>query len=162
MTASRAPARSPLRRLQRAGPEIALALIVVLAAVSLWQAWDLVEHMRDEARQTSQIYGRVIAALGDPASEISQLLEIAGEPTQGTAGYVTALNMTTNKIDWQVEWPASVGACRSGVLSTAGGVVFAASWGDATRGSPTTSWCASACRRGASTRASSRQPTSCS
>jgi quinohemoprotein ethanol dehydrogenase len=64
------------------------------------------------------------------------LLEIAGEPTTGTAGYVTALNMTTNKIDWQVEWPASVGACRSGVLSTAGGVVFAASWGDATRGSP--------------------------
>jgi glucose dehydrogenase len=61
------------------------------------------------------------------------LLGIEGEPTAGTVGYLTALNMSTNKVDWQVPLPVSVGSCRSGVLSTAGGVVFAGSYGDITR-----------------------------
>jgi glucose dehydrogenase len=51
-------------------------------------------------------------------------------PTSGVSGYVSALNVTTNKLDWQNVWIASgQGTCFSGVLSTAGGLVFTGSMG---------------------------------
>ena len=53
--------------------------------------------------------------------------------------WLTALNMSTNTIDWQVKWTAdNQGACYSGQIATAGGLVFTASRGDSTRGSPAT------------------------
>jgi signal transduction histidine kinase len=52
--------------LRRAAPEIVLGLVIVLVAISLWQAWALMNHLREEARQASQIYARVIPALADP------------------------------------------------------------------------------------------------
>ncbi|MBI4502953.1 MAG: HAMP domain-containing histidine kinase [Gemmatimonadetes bacterium] len=79
MTASHPRARSALRRLKGAGPEISLALIVVLAAVSVWQAWRLVQHMRADARETSQVYGRIIAALREPEISGDLLLQIAND-----------------------------------------------------------------------------------
>ena len=42
--------------------------------------------------------------------------------------------MSTNKMDWQVEWDNTKGQCRSGAVPTAGGLVFAASQGDGQRG----------------------------
>jgi len=49
-------------------------------------------------------------------------------PAAGESGTVSALNMTTNKLDWQVQYQANQdGACYSGVLSTASGLVFTAS-----------------------------------
>jgi hypothetical protein len=77
VTASRPPARSALRRLQRAGPEISLALIFLLAGVSVWQAAKLAGHLREDARQASQIYGRVIAALANPVDDASLLFQIS-------------------------------------------------------------------------------------
>jgi PQQ-dependent dehydrogenase (methanol/ethanol family) len=51
-------------------------------------------------------------------------------PTGGVAGYVSALNITTNKLAWRLDWQADKqGTCFSGVLSTAGGLVFAGSMG---------------------------------
>jgi signal transduction histidine kinase len=77
MTVSRPSARSPIRRVKGAGPEISLALILVLSAVSVWQAWNLARHLRDDARETSQIYGRIIAALREPEIEGDLLLQLA-------------------------------------------------------------------------------------
>src|SRR5687767_14520229 len=79
MTVSRPPARSPVRRLKGAGPGISLALILVLSAVSVWQAYNLARHMRDDARETSQIYGRIIAALREPEIDAGLLLQIAND-----------------------------------------------------------------------------------
>ena len=50
--------------------------------------------------------------------------------TAGPSGTVSALNVTTNKLDWQVVWQANKdGGCYSGLLSTAGGLVFVGSRG---------------------------------
>jgi len=52
--------------------------------------------------------------------------------TAGDVGGVSALNMSTNTIDWQVQYDgATQGPCYSGVVSTAGGLVFSASQGNA-------------------------------
>jgi signal transduction histidine kinase len=57
-------------RLRRSGPEIAFALVVGFAAVSLWQAWVTSRHLRTQARETSRIYGRITAALADSTAEV--------------------------------------------------------------------------------------------
>ncbi len=72
------------RRLAQHGPEIALALVVLLSGVSLWQAWNLSDYLRNEAAQASRIYGRVIAALNDTAgtAQTEGLLEVVREIVQ--------------------------------------------------------------------------------
>jgi len=66
---------SVLRRLRRAGPAVALSLVVLLSGVSLWQAWQVSVHLRSEARESSRIFGQVIAALSDPEpGEATELL----------------------------------------------------------------------------------------
>ncbi len=73
--------RSGLSRFRRRGPEIVLALVVVLAGVSLWQAWVTAGHLRSQARDTSRIFGQIISALNDPAPEASTevLLRLVAE-----------------------------------------------------------------------------------
>jgi signal transduction histidine kinase len=69
------------RRVAGHGPAIALALVVLLSGVSLWQAWNLSRHLRGEAAQASRIYGRVIAALSDTAAgaQAEALLDVVRE-----------------------------------------------------------------------------------
>jgi signal transduction histidine kinase len=69
------------RRLQGLGPEIALALVILLSGVSLWQAWNLSGHLADEAAQSSRIYGQVIAALSDSSegAQTAALLAVVQE-----------------------------------------------------------------------------------
>lgn len=63
------------RRLRRTGPAVALALVLLLSGVSLWQGWQVARHLRAEARESSQIFGQVIAALSDPtAGQHTELL----------------------------------------------------------------------------------------
>lgn len=100
MTGSLPAERKPLRRLRRAGPEIVLALVVVLGSLSVWQAWTIAGHLRDDARETSRVFGRIIALLNnpDPVSEAEMLFDIVadiratGIPVilTDTAGQVTA------------------------------------------------------------------------
>lgn len=54
---------------------------MLLSGVSLWQAWDVSDHLRQEAAQASRIYGRVIGALNDTAADAQTdaLLEIVRE-----------------------------------------------------------------------------------
>ncbi len=51
------------------GPAIALTLIVLFTGVSAWQWWVVAGHLREQARETSRLYGRVTAALADPSPD---------------------------------------------------------------------------------------------
>jgi glucose dehydrogenase len=68
-----------------------------------------------------------------PADYHLQTIATGSVASGGWTGSVSALNMTTNRLDWQVRYDArNDGACYSGVLSTAGGLVFVASKGVST------------------------------
>lgn len=58
-----------------------LALVLLLSGVSLWQAWRIANHLRSDARDTSRIYGQVIAGLQDPTpgAETQALLHLVAE-----------------------------------------------------------------------------------
>jgi len=65
-----------------------------------------------------------------PKSQSHRYATGGGWTTVGESGTVSALNVSTNKLDWQVKYQGSNdGACYSGVLSTAGGLVFVSSRG---------------------------------
>ncbi len=76
-------ARRIAAQLRRAGPEIVLALVVVVVGVSLWQAWAVVNHLRVEAREASHIYARITAALADPTPGVDTetLFDLVSEIT---------------------------------------------------------------------------------
>jgi len=55
-------------------------------------------------------------------------------PVSGIGGYVAALDVATNKLDWRLDWQADKqGTCFSGILTTAGGLVFTGSMGQPPR-----------------------------
>jgi quinohemoprotein ethanol dehydrogenase len=67
-----------------------------------------------------------------PKSEATSYLTGGGWTAHGESGTVSALNVSSNKLDWQTKYQASDnGACYSGVLSTAGGLIFTSSRGQA-------------------------------
>jgi signal transduction histidine kinase len=109
MSASLLPGRAPTS-LRRAGPTIVLALILVLGGLSVWQAGSIAQHLRDDARQTTRMYGQIIAALAepDPGRSAQMLLDIvddiraSGLPlvVTDTAGRPTAAaNLPLGNID---------------------------------------------------------------
>ena len=61
-------ARRLLRSLKRYGSTVVLALALIFGAISVWQAWDIATLLRREARETSRIYGQIVAALNDTLS----------------------------------------------------------------------------------------------
>lgn len=84
--------------------------------------------------QTNDLYvcakNTLVAVANRSPTDWNQLT-ITGIDPEFT-GSVTALNMGTNKVDWQVIYKgAKDGACWSGIIATAGGLVFAASQGRA-------------------------------
>jgi signal transduction histidine kinase len=50
----------------RWSPEITLVLLAAFGGVSVWQAWDVADHLKSEARETSRVYSQIIAALNNP------------------------------------------------------------------------------------------------
>ncbi len=69
-------ARRTLRSFKRYGPAAVLMLALTFGGISLWQAWDIATHLRRQARDTSRIYGQIIAALSDPGHETPTLFEL--------------------------------------------------------------------------------------
>ena len=61
-------ARRVLRSLRQYGTTVVLALVLVFGGISVWQAWDIAALLRREARETSRIYGQIIAGLQDTGS----------------------------------------------------------------------------------------------
>ena len=103
---------------------------------------------------TNSVYvcGNVNAYGGEDASNSSgnSVLNLsgnaAGENPSRIISVLSSLNVSTNTINWQQNWIASSpvsatfpaygpGACETGVLSTAGGLVFVAGQGSANPGS---------------------------
>src|SRR5205823_9822316 len=86
--------------LRRAGPPVVAGLALLLGGITVWYAWVVARHLRDDARQTSTLLGRVFAGLNDPRPDAATnaLLDLAvqvrslGVPiaVTDTAGHVTA------------------------------------------------------------------------
>jgi quinohemoprotein ethanol dehydrogenase len=107
--------------------------------------WGGVDYQRDSySPQTNDFYvcstTTMIAVENRSPTDWHQLtLGVQQQPTYGQSGNMSAVNMGTNKMDWQVHWNADKdGGCYSGVLSTAGGLVFVGSRGDGSRGAVAT------------------------
>ncbi len=86
--------------LRRAGPRAVVALALLLGGLSAGYAWVVARHLRDDARDTSRLLGRVFAALNDPRPDAATnaLLDLAAQvrslgvpiAVTDTAGHVTA------------------------------------------------------------------------
>jgi signal transduction histidine kinase len=68
------PPRNFSRSFRRAGPAIALGLLLLVGSISVWQAWVTSRHLKDEARATSRIFGQVVAALTDTTAGTTDAL----------------------------------------------------------------------------------------
>jgi signal transduction histidine kinase len=93
-------ARNALFR--RAGPSAVVGLSLLLGGITVGYAWVVARHLRNDARDTSRLLGRVFAGLNDPRSDAATdaLLDLArqvrslGIPlaVTDTAGRVAALD----------------------------------------------------------------------
>src|SRR5205809_1522974 len=93
-------ADSDLRR--RAGPRAVVVLALLLGGITVGYTWVVARHLRDDARDTSRLLGRVFAGLNDPRPDAATdaLLDLAaqvralGIPIAITdaAGRVTAMD----------------------------------------------------------------------
>ncbi len=103
-------ARRVAGRLRRLGPIVVLILVVLFAGVSAWQWWVVGSHLRQQARETSQLYGRVTAALADPSPSAGTEALIAIVPdirasgiplivTDGTGRPTAAANLPFGSVD---------------------------------------------------------------
>src|SRR5437016_13380994 len=65
--------------LRRAGPPVVAGLALLLGGVTVWYAWVVARHLRDDARPTSTLLGRVFAGLNDPRPDAATdaLLDLA-------------------------------------------------------------------------------------
>jgi len=88
--------------LRRAAPPAVVGLALLLGAMTVGYAWVVARHLRDDARETSRLLGRVFAGLNDPHPDAATeaLLDLArqvrslGIPivVTDTAGRITALD----------------------------------------------------------------------
>jgi signal transduction histidine kinase len=88
--------------LRRAVPPAVVGLALLLGGITFGYAWVVARHLRDDARETSRLLGRVFAALNDPRPDAATdaLLELAtqirslGIPiaVTDTAGRITAMD----------------------------------------------------------------------
>lgn len=89
-------------RFSRAGPRAVLGLALLLGALSAGYTWVMVRHLRDDARDTGRLLGRVFVGLNDPRPDAAAnaLLDLAtqvralGIPIAVTdaAGRITAMD----------------------------------------------------------------------
>jgi signal transduction histidine kinase len=90
-------------------------LVLLFAAVSVWQWWVVAGHLRQQARETSRIYGRITAALADPSPVDPELLlslvsdiKATGIPLVITSANGTPTAVANLPIDAAVEDPEVV------------------------------------------------------
>src|SRR2546430_17430444 len=72
-------ADSDLRR--RAGPRAVVVLALLLGGITVGYTWVVARHLRDDARDTSRLLGRVFAGLNDPRPDAATdaLLDLAAQ-----------------------------------------------------------------------------------
>lgn len=92
----------PRDLLRRAGPPALIAAALLFGILSVGYAWIVARHLRNDARETSRMLGRVFAGLNDPreGAAADALLELADEvrhlgipiAVTDTSGRITALD----------------------------------------------------------------------
>lgn len=92
----------PSDALRRTGPAALVGFALLFGALSLGYAWIVARHLREDARETSRLFGRVFAGLNDPrdGAAADALLGLAEEVRRlgipiavtDTAGRITALD----------------------------------------------------------------------
>jgi signal transduction histidine kinase len=92
----------PRGALRRAGPPALIAAALLFGVLSVGYAWIVARHLKNDARETSRLLGRVFAGLNDPrdGAAADALLELADEVRKlgipiavtDTAGRITALD----------------------------------------------------------------------
>ena len=95
--------RRVLKALKRQGKAVALSLALVFGGLSLWQAWDVVTHLQDQARETSQMYGEIISALNNPGAEAVAMYEL-GQRISGS-GIPLVLTNADGRPMWVTNLP---------------------------------------------------------
>ncbi|PYO39274.1 MAG: hypothetical protein DMD33_20015 [Gemmatimonadetes bacterium] len=88
--------------LRRMGPPAVVGLALLLGGITVGYAWVVARHLREDARQTSILLGRVFAGLNDPGPDAATdaLLDLARQVRSlgiaivvtDTAGHITALD----------------------------------------------------------------------
>ena len=121
-------------RLSRAGPAAVLGLALLLGALSAGYTWVMVQHLRDDARDTGRLLGRVFVGLNDPRPDAAAdaLLDLAiqvralGIPMAVTddSGRITAMDNLPPDLAGSTdtarlrEWIARTRRDRSAVRAT--------------------------------------------
>jgi signal transduction histidine kinase len=87
--------------MRRSGPPILVGLALVFGALSVGSAWLVARHLRDDARETSRLFGRVFGGLNDPRPDAATgaLFDLAAQvrafgipiAVTDSAGRVTAM-----------------------------------------------------------------------
>lgn len=88
--------------LRRAGPAALVGAALLFGALSVGYAWVVARHLRNDARETSRLFGQVFGGLNDPreGAAAAALLSLADEVRRlgipiavtDTAGRITALD----------------------------------------------------------------------
>ncbi len=88
--------------LRRAGPAALVGVALLFGALSVGNAWIVARHLREDARETTRLFGRVFAGLNDPreGAAADALLALAEEirrlgipiAVTDTAGRITAFD----------------------------------------------------------------------
>src|SRR6266571_3105591 len=91
------------------GPPAVAALALLLGAASAGYTWVLVRHLRDDARETSRLLGRVFVGLNDPRPDagIDALLELAAQVR--TLGIPIAVTDTSGRVTAMDNAPPGLG-----------------------------------------------------
>lgn len=87
--------------LRRSGPAVVVGVAFLFGALSVGSAWVVARHLRDDARETSRLFGRVFGGLNDPSPDAATeaLFEVAAQvrafrvpiAVTDSAGRVTAM-----------------------------------------------------------------------
>ncbi len=94
--------------MRRGGPSALLALAFCFGGLSVGTAWVISRHLREDARETSQLFGRVIAGLSDPRTDAATgaLLDLATQVRE--FGIPIAITDTTGAVVARENAPADV------------------------------------------------------
>jgi signal transduction histidine kinase len=107
-------------RIRQFGPAIVLVLVLLFAGVSIWQWWVVAGYLRQQARDASEIYARITAALAEPSPGVDAgvLLSLvsdiraSGIPLVITTSAGTPTAVANLPFDAGIDDPAVVGYVR--------------------------------------------------
>ena len=71
----------PSDALRRSGPAVVVVVASLFAALSVGSAWVVARHLREDARETSRLFGRVFGGLNDPSPDAATeaLFDVAAQ-----------------------------------------------------------------------------------